>query len=191
MPWLYWNQRPERKPHWLLDDWEAEVDPDAPVFEHGKALEIRRYLPSREYTDLLLRGFDQRECTERLGVDGLGRHETDDERRDRMRIELASVKHLLEQELSKQVDALVWPGGGYGEESLRIARDLGYRIFSKGKELNRFGSGSTSVSRLAGILSLRGKPLPAGQLWFLNLQLLRGRSPGLNAAARIVKNIVR
>jgi len=141
--WLDWNAFPEDKPYYLQHLGESRVPFGVPVYEHKKSLEAtRRYFPLPEESSSLAAfvaesggtGFfarsDWRDVlfaqleTARAQVPHLGRYETVEERDARIELELVTSRKLTEQSVGKPVDFHVWPGGGYDEHAMRVARDL-------------------------------------------------------------------
>jgi hypothetical protein len=190
-PWLHWNRWPTRKYAWLTHNWAADIPPGTPVLRHAKSLEARRFFRSQEYEECLARGMTHVEAARALGEErALGRYETEQEFAARVQDELTTSKVALERLLKKQILGLVWPGGGVSPVAMTKARLAGYRLVSKGGGLNRFASHACQIRRLAGTLSVRGAPLKSGQRAFLNVQLLRGRSSGVDALARLIKGFL-
>ncbi len=132
--WMPWISHPDRKYKWLTEDQRSLVEPGTPVFEYGRALGLRRYFPDPEISELGRKLHQDSVGKEELISscnDALQRHpgrfETDEEMRERFTYELSESKALLEKELSKPVDFLCWPGGGYRKESLDLAIEAGYK----------------------------------------------------------------
>jgi peptidoglycan/xylan/chitin deacetylase (PgdA/CDA1 family) len=159
--WMTWNRHPGEKPYLQKDRGEL-VDWGAPVYEHGKALETRRFFPDPGLSRFLVeyvrsRGgetFFEGEWRETLFARSAEykaqhalqeRYETEEEHEARIRLELRSSKELIQQRLKKPVNFLCWPGGGVSPAALRIAEEEGYL-------------GSTYTSREARIRPLPGKP---------------------------------
>jgi peptidoglycan/xylan/chitin deacetylase (PgdA/CDA1 family) len=158
--WMTWNSHPGEKPS-LQKDRNELVDWGAPVYEHGKALETRRFFPDAGLGRFLVdevknRGgeaFFKGAWRDTLFARAAGykaqhalqeRYETDEENEARIRFELRRSKELIEQRLNKPVKFLCWPGGGISPAALRIAEEEGYE-------------GSTYTSREARIHPLPGK----------------------------------
>ena len=133
--WMPWISHPERKHLWLTEDQGHLVEHGHPVFEYDRALGIRRYLPDERIIHKGIELYGDRsvapgELTALLDRELKlfpGRYETDKEMISRFRYEIIDSKSILEEQLSKQVNFLCWPGGGYREESLSIAREAGYK----------------------------------------------------------------
>jgi peptidoglycan/xylan/chitin deacetylase (PgdA/CDA1 family) len=159
--WMLWNLLPAMKPLYLTRSRELEtrIPWGTPIYEHAKALESRRYYPHepglesalqeyvaehgneeffrqedwRERLDALVEG--ERASTESTEV--AGEYESQEEFLLRVRKELNESREILGGELHKEVDALVWPGGGVIPEIIPIARELGYRYFTLPGRLDR------------------------------------------------------
>jgi len=147
-PWMTWNARPDRKPFYMHENQEGLVRYGSPIYEHGKSLEVVRYLPAEEITKEVCgyvqsRGgegfFKEDDWHEQLlavhdtiakQYAGGSRVETTTERCERIRNELSESKRILECGLDKQIDFICWPGGGYEPETLEIARSVGYKAWT-------------------------------------------------------------
>lgn len=141
-PWLAWNARPERKPFYRVEDQSGFVPWGTPVFESGRSLGIRRYFPDpgvaaavtsfvashggREY-------FQRPDWQVRLDEvaarsdAGQGRYESDEERDERYRHEIAGAFAILEARLDRPIRHFCWPGGAYCDESWQALEAAGYR----------------------------------------------------------------
>lgn len=185
-PHLFWNRFEKEKPFWLTIDWKKKIPTGYPVFKFEKSLNnINRFYPSQEFIDECI-GFDEKvekdqlveeikTLAEKYKNEGkLGRFETKDEWISRINHELADTKRELEIIVSKPVDFIVWPGGGNNEEVINMAFEAGYKMVSKGKELNSFNSRTKKISRVAGFI-----PFPIFNkrlnLLTIKLQILRAQ----------------
>jgi len=170
-PWLAWNACPARKPFYMSEDLNSCVAPGTPVYEAKKALICRRYFPPDE----LVRGMQDyvadaggrdffhhgdwrsrlqavhAQLMARYGKNG--RYETDEEYKARVNWELAESKCQIENALDKSVDFICWPGGGYNETVLSLAREIGYKSWTlsskDGREIrNKPGAEPCQVKRV-------------------------------------------
>ena len=152
--WMLWNLLPEMKPFYLTQaaDAEGRIPWGTPIYEHGKALETRRFFPDEEALSADLQEHVQRHGGPRFfersdwrqQLDALvadvraarpsphapGHYESEEDFLSRVRSELEESRRILGRELDKEIDALVWPGGGVLPEVVSIARDVGYRYFT-------------------------------------------------------------
>lgn len=145
-------------PHWrhvfrpgprkrTFDRMEASVPWGLPHFASGPALAHRAFLPSEELlrlvTELVPQGLadaaawlaleaHRQLLTQRiqaLGVEGLGRLESQAEFRARCQTELELCVASLRRELGRPPVALAWPWGPYADTAREVARELGLRLF--------------------------------------------------------------
>lgn len=139
--WLDWNAHPEDKPFYLSHPGASRVPYGTPVYAHAKSLEVVRFFPDPREAEHLCAivadtgaaFFEQAGWRERLG-EHLGqwrrehardtRSETDAERRERIYVELLDSKRVIEEHVGRPVDYLIWPGGGYDEASMTVAREV-------------------------------------------------------------------
>ena len=156
--WMDWNENLEKKWDYLNEkETSGGQRLGSPVYENGKSLEVQRYFPDKRLAEHL-EGFvadkgvgffentDWRETLHQVAEEFSAKtppadhYETDQERHSRLRWELGESKHILESQLSKKVDFLCWPGGGYDPESIAISKSyyLGSTIASR----ERTGVGS-------------------------------------------------
>lgn len=167
--WLAWFQKPERKPFCITEDQKELVALGYPIFEHDRALAVRRYFPDQIIIDQSLelsRDLGNNFSSEKKDIILMelnsmikrypGTYETDEEMINRYRYELIESKRILELKLNKSIDFLCWPGGGYNEISQQIAKEAGYKASTIGswdiktkidnsstyKRISRFGMGS-------------------------------------------------
>lgn len=147
-PWMAWNARPDRKPYYLREKQDDLVPFGTPIYGHGKALEVTRYIPAPEIAAALTDYVEQsggahffergdwqddlRSRHEALAGEysAVSRFETPQERAARVREELAVPKRVLEEGLGKRVDYICWPGGGYNEATFDMARAVGYKAWT-------------------------------------------------------------
>lgn len=138
--WLAWIENPNRKYLWITENQKDLVSYGVPIFEYGRALGIRQFLPSdnfikefkERYYQLQKSGISHekilnslKQFSEKYKIKG--RYETEKEMKERFIYELSQSKCILERKLNKKIDYLCWPGGGYNDVSLKIAEDLNYK----------------------------------------------------------------
>ncbi len=153
--WLGWNARPERRHLYMSEDQSRFVPWGTPVYEHGRALGVRRYFEDQSLSKCLadfvvekggLEFFKQanwRQTLFKVADDYKksktlqDRLETDEELKQRQYHEIAGSKQLLEKKLGKPVDFLCWPGGAFRDECLAIAEEAGYRAVTLPSRLKK------------------------------------------------------
>ncbi|MFN0244829.1 MAG: polysaccharide deacetylase family protein [Planctomycetota bacterium] len=115
----------------LRTGWMGEVRAFVPEPELEAAARafVREHGAARFFERASWRAELERVCAPFLEDGGArGRHETDDERRTRLRDDLARGKRRLEDILGHAVDFLAWPGGGSSALALDVAlQDVGFR----------------------------------------------------------------
>lgn len=180
--WLDWNAAPERKPFYLKELSTSRVAYGTPVYRHGKSLACRRFFPppgeaehcasfaarmgesffaSPDWKERLRRELFAR----RRSHPEPGRYETEDERRTRVESEVVGSKRILSERLGRPVDFMVWPGGGYDDESMRIGRATYEAVTVAGPERRRFHN---RPGENAGRIIRRGAPTidTRGKSWY-------------------------
>lgn len=201
--WMLWNRFPEMKPHYLTRAAEMEtwIPYGAPIYEHEKSLVCTRFFPDPRLEEYLAAhvdenggaGFFERpEWRQELeavatGVRSRVRLEHNQESRqaylDRVAGELSESKHTLESQLGKEISCLCWPGGGVNDDVLELARNLGFRRFSRPSALkeNSHPRYDGMVPRMAGAsrVGFRGRDLGSTTMFefYCNLMALGGREP--------------
>ena len=60
---------------------------------------------------------------------------TDEEYKEYIKWEVEDCKNILEKRLNKQIHTLCFPGGGYTDEVLQIAKNCGYLCFMNASRL--------------------------------------------------------
>ena len=192
---MAWNLRPDQKPFYMRNDQNKLVPWGTPIYEHEKALVCKRYFPPEAVTEAIVnlvddRGgenfFYQEDCEKDLRKyhDSLmksgrhkGRFESDEDFTKRIFKELADSKGIIEKQLDKNVDFICWPGGGYNEVVLSMAKEAGYKAWTlssrdKTNFRNRFGVEPAGIKRIGSASRYRtrnGKEYgAAGKFFFLN-----------------------
>ena len=168
--WLDWNAHPAEKPFYLQKPGQSRVAWGTPVYQHAKSLQVTKafrpdpaegeYVARRAAEALGERGFEQpgwREVAARALADYRAQHgtrgefESDAERRARFERELLASKQTIEERLGVPVRHFIWPGGGYCDESMAMARSIYDSVTWSGKDRwtlrNRPGEDAALVTR--------------------------------------------
>ena len=203
-PWLYWNENIQNKPHWLTNDSLKKIPLGYPIFRNEKSLSnLRAYKPNKEFVQACIDSYDiSKDKEENLvtinklryryqAQDKLGSYETDEEAMNRLKKELLGTREYLENILDKKVEYLVWPGGGNNAKVQQLAFDCGYKLISKGTELNSFNSKLTKISRVAAYHEFRPRFLNSWlNVLFLQLQIWRAEgNKFVDNIIKIIKQI--
>ena len=148
--WLPWLFQSKRKPYYINEDQSKFAEVGYPIFEFDRALRIRRYIPEENFIKYSINEFSKvgKTINRKEFINSLnhklnefpGHFETDEEMRHRYLYELSESKRIIEQKLNKPVDFICWPGGGFNQLSIDIAKEAGYKAMtasdSKVKSLN-------------------------------------------------------
>ncbi|APY07161.1 hypothetical protein BWZ20_02070 [Winogradskyella sp. J14-2] len=159
--WLPWLSKPKRKPYYINEDQSKFIDNGFPIFEYDRALRVRRYIPDEKFIQYSVDAYsklgeaiDKTEFIKNLN-DKLnefpGCFESDADMHNRYTYELAESKRIIEEKLSKPVDFICWPGGGFNQSSIDVAKEVNYKAMTasdkKIKSLNT--EGILNISRNA------------------------------------------
>jgi peptidoglycan/xylan/chitin deacetylase (PgdA/CDA1 family) len=168
--WMNWNRDISRKYKYLTENQDDLVELGAPVYQHEKSLEARRYFPdsalsetviqyvrenggkeffkNKSWRDKLLqivKGYKDKNSLK----DG---YESEEDRLNRFEWELKECKEILEKKLDKKIMYFCWPGGGKTDLSIRIAKEyyLAYTMSSReqSKKKNTFGENPDIIRRI-------------------------------------------
>lgn len=141
--WMTWNNHPDKKPY-LQGDNDELITYGEPIYEYGKALEVKRYFPDQNLSEHLMsyvkemggtKFFLEPDWKKRLfeiaetykKTNTLNEtYETEEEYQKRLIYELKESKEIIEKNLNINVDFLCWPIGGATQKAVQIASEVGY-----------------------------------------------------------------
>ncbi len=170
-PWCAWNLRPERKAFYMIEDQSDFLPLGTPVYQHAKALVCKKYFPPEGISTSLAEFvranggpdfFTRKDWFEELHrrhtalMTAHGhreRWESEQEYGQRVLHELVQSREIIGAQLKKDVRYICWPGGGYNETVLPLARKAGYRAWTLasrdcGTFRNRYASGGEQIRRV-------------------------------------------
>jgi hypothetical protein len=193
--WLWWNNFREKKPYWLTEYKDIDVDFGTPIFQFDKSLVSKRFLPSTDVIDFCIKNVQKKENSLSLDRrvllnelrtkvksifgDNIGRYETDVEYNIRITDELVNSKNIIESRLAKRVEFLAWPGGGQTEYTRVLAKDAGYLATTMGgKFYNNINDNPFNYYRLGAWtgITFNNKPIQLMESMFFKVQLNRGQN---------------
>ena len=185
-PWLHWNEHPQEKPFWLTNDSLKKIQLGTPIFKNEKSLSnLKAFKPNKTFIYECINAYNKNLTKEEnfekilkirknfLIKNELGEYESTQETENRLKKELLETKNYLSDILNKEINYLVWPGGGNNEYVNNLAFEYGYRLVSKGNNLNMYFSRIKRISRLAGYHKFPLFNKYFNKL-FLQLQIKRG-----------------
>jgi peptidoglycan/xylan/chitin deacetylase (PgdA/CDA1 family) len=138
--WLPWLSNPKRKPYYINEDQSKFVDHGFPIFEYDRALRVRRYIPDEKFIEYSVNEYsklgdtlDKKDFIEKLNLkldEFPGSFESDEDMRNRYIYELSESKRIIEEKLKKPVDFICWPGGGFNQSSVDVAKEANYKAMT-------------------------------------------------------------
>ncbi|MHA7842931.1 MAG: polysaccharide deacetylase family protein [Winogradskyella sp.] len=138
--WLPWLSNPKRKPYYINEDQSKFVDHGFPIFEYDRALRVRRYIPDEKFIEYSVNEYsklgntlDKKDFIEKLNLkldEFPGSFESDGDMRNRYIYELSESKRIIEEKLKKPVDFICWPGGGFNQSSVDVAKEANYKAMT-------------------------------------------------------------
>ena len=145
-PWLGWNARVNRKPYYIKEDQSSFVPFGTPIYKHEKSLICRRFYPSEKINSEMCYFVSSQEdnwwkrkncfkilfkkwCTLKE-KENIGYWETANDYKKRVKYELSESKRIISQQLNKDVNFICWPGGGYNQDVINIAKESGYKAWT-------------------------------------------------------------
>ena len=132
--WLAWKLFPAMKPFWCetIDELRSNIPEGYPVFEYGRSLSTRRFMPATGFVSKCLDIFQKQKMLDLLAINNCpdkGSFETKKEWAQRAEFLLKQAKVVLEEKLNKSVDHVCFPGGSYNEMIVEMAEKEGYKSY--------------------------------------------------------------
>jgi hypothetical protein len=180
--WMTWNNNPDKKPYLQIDN-EDLITYGEPIYDYGKAFEVRRYFPDYNLSNYLISYVKEMgaqnfffntdwkkkliEITESYKKENeLNDHyETEEEYLKRIRYELKESKDIIEKRLSIKVNFLCWPIGGATQKAVDLSSEVGYLSSTTAADLkkdvrrrikNTYGEDPSRIYRIGSGLYRRG-----------------------------------
>ena len=127
--WLAWMLYPDAPNHWdgKANRYRDMIPTGYPVFEFGRRLSGKRFIPDQAYVEYLMAAHEGKEQPQYTGSHGTYESQEDYEAYTRWEIE--ECKCVLEEKLDKTIHTLCFPGGGYTDFALDVAEKCGYRCY--------------------------------------------------------------
>ena len=206
LPWLHWNNNIEKKPRWLTNGCLENIPHGYPIFENEKSLSnLKAYKVNpvfiKESISLYNKDLSKEENLKNINnlkniyfnKNELGDYETEKETQERLKKELLGTRESLKKILIKDINYLVWPGGGNNKQVQELAYKYGFIVISKGTELNSFNSQNRMISRVAAYHKFKPKVLNSYlNVLFIHLQILRANGNSLiDGTIKSIKKIKR
>ncbi|MBQ2252922.1 MAG: polysaccharide deacetylase family protein, partial [Clostridia bacterium] len=144
--WLSWMLFPESVHHWnsQAESYRDRIPEGFPIFEYTRRLSASKFTPKQESVQMAIAAYQSGErdlnVLGKIAAEG-ATVESDAEFLSVVRDQLLSCKRILEESTGKSVHTLCFPGGGYTDEVLAVAKEAGYRCYMRAsclKEGNNF-----------------------------------------------------
>jgi peptidoglycan/xylan/chitin deacetylase (PgdA/CDA1 family) len=180
--WTTWNNNPDKKPYLQVDNDEL-ITYGEPIYEFGKALEVKRYFPDQNLSRHLIsyvkemggkNFFLHPDWKKRLieiaesykkTNELKDKYETEEEYLKRILYELKESKEILEKKLNIDVNFLCWPIGGATQKAVEISSEVGYVSSTVAGDMkkdvrrkikNTFGQSPSRINRIGSGLYRKG-----------------------------------
>jgi len=148
--WLAWMLYPDAPRQWnsTANEYKEKIPTGYPIFEYARRLSAKKFTPNQEYVEYLIKRYAEEKTQEPDDFAGEhGTYETDEEFTKYAVWEVDECKKVLEQRLNKEIHTLCFPGGGYTDEVLDIAKQSGYKCYMRASRL-REGNNYEHLERM-------------------------------------------
>lgn len=148
--WLAWMLYPNSARNWNSSsmEYKDKIPVGYPIFEYNRRLSATAFKPSDEYIKFIINKYSAGETSDIQNFEGFkGEYETNEEFSEYATWEVAECKKVIEEKLGKEVHTLCFPGGGYTDEVLEIAKGSGYKCYMNASRL-RIGNNNDHVKKL-------------------------------------------
>lgn len=134
--WLIWRNYPQIRSEGCgdLSRYSGLIPSGYPIFEYGRPLRGREFLPSTKFVDQSLQLFKSKgiQCLPELqSYPDKGEYESEERYAQRVDEQIIQSKQILERELSKSIECICFPGDVYSELLLTQAQAAGYKIYMR------------------------------------------------------------
>jgi hypothetical protein len=134
--WLVWKLCPSTITEWHGDvsRFARHVPSGYPIFQRGRCLQGKQFMPSQEFIDLCIKRFrvdGKKSIAELRSHPEKGGTESEQNYLARIDYQLRESKSVLEHQLSKTIDYICFPGNIYTEHLLSCATSIGYKVYMR------------------------------------------------------------
>lgn len=148
--WLAWMLWPESPRAWnsTANEYKDKIPVGYPIFEYNRRLSARKFTPDPSFVEYLINGYKEGRTDIAEAYEGpRGVYETEEQFTAYALWEVDACKRVLEEKVGKPVHTLCFPGGGYTDEVLDIAKNSGYRCYMNASRL-REGNNNDHVKAM-------------------------------------------
>lgn len=136
--WLAWMLWPESPRAWnsTANEYKDKIPVGYPIFEYNRRLAARKFTPDPRFVEYLISEYNKGRTDIAEKYEGKrGEYETAEQFTKYALWEVDTCKKILEEKVGKPVHTLCFPGGGYTDEVLDIARNSGYCCYMNASRL--------------------------------------------------------
>lgn len=141
--WLAWMLFPDSPRNWNDEAYKyADMIPEGyPIFEYDRRLSCEKFMPDTLFVEKSIRMFKEYSNKESLAkilnsdTCYKGCMETYEQYISEIKYQLGECKVTMESQLKKEISIICFPGGGYNEVVLDIAKEFGYRCYMNSSKL--------------------------------------------------------
>lgn len=144
--WLAWMLYPDAPNHWdsTANKYRDMIPTGYPVFAYGRRVACKKFTPDSAYVEHLIAQY-QGQQSEFTGSHGT--FETDEDYEAYIRWEIEECKKQLEEKLHKKIHTLCFPGGGYTDFALEVAKNCGIKCYMTASRM-RIGNNNDHMAAL-------------------------------------------
>ena len=130
--WLAWMLYPDSPNKWNgeANKYKDMIPVGYPIFEYGRRISNKKFIPSSEYVDFVIDCYKNKklEDTDQY-KEKHGSFESDTDYNEYVTWEIMECKSILENKLNHRIHTLCFPGGGYTDFALDVAKTSGYQCY--------------------------------------------------------------
>lgn len=150
--WLAWMLWPDSPRLWnsTAMEYKTKIPTGYPIFEYNRRLSARKFTPDTNYVTYLIEEYKKGNTNAGEAYSGSrGEYETAKQFTDYAVWEVDECKKIIESKTGKVVHTLCFPGGGYTDKVLDIARNSGYKCYMNASRL-RVGNNNDHLTAMHG-----------------------------------------
>lgn len=136
--WLAWMLFPDSPRKWdsTSNNYKEMIPVGYPIFEYGRRLASKKFTPNQEYVEYLIKRYAEDKTLDADNFDGeRGYLESDEDFKQQAIWQVLECKKELESRFNKKIHTICFPGGGYTNDVLTIAKNGGYKCYMRSGKL--------------------------------------------------------
>ena len=147
--WLAWMLFPDAPNNWNSQayDYRSKIPFGYPIFEYGRRISSRKFIPDENYIQYVMKHFGEYKIQSDSNESTHGYYEDNADYENYVKWEIVECKSILDNKLNKSVDVLCFPGGGYNDYALNIAKECGFKCYMRSSS-KRVGNNFDHLRRI-------------------------------------------